>query len=81
MTKPKTHHDFNPVGFGLAPMKREGDVQDPDALTWECGDPTKCDHCQDFYAEWKRRYIEQEKQSAHRAWYTIDEVNKKWGGA
>lgn len=59
--RPKTHHEFDPVGFGLAPVKREGDVRDPDALTWECGAPSKCDKCREFYNEWKRRFLEQEK--------------------
>lgn len=64
MPRPKTIHDFDPVGFDFppAPLKNEGSVRDPDALTWECGDPKKCDHCRDFYAEWKRRYTEQEQQ-------------------
>lgn len=57
--KLKTHHEFSPVGFGLAPTKNEGDVANPDTFTWECGNPSKCDYCSDFYAEWKRRYTEQ----------------------
>ena len=59
--RPKTHHEFSPVGFGLAPVKREGDIVDPDSLTWEC-DVKTCEHCRAFYTTWKQKYREQEEK-------------------
>ena len=59
--RPKTHHEFSPVGFGLAPTKREGDIVDPDSLTWECEVET-CTHCREFYNLWKQKYKEQEEK-------------------
>lgn len=59
--RPKTHHDFSPVGFGLAPIKREGDIVDPDSLTWEC-DIKSCEHCREFYNLWKQKYKEQDEK-------------------
>ena len=41
------------TGFGLAPIKREGGVADPDAYTWDC----QCQKCTEYRAEWKRRFL------------------------
>jgi hypothetical protein len=38
--------------FGDAPIKREGDIVDPDECTWECD----CEKCQAKYQKWKAAY-------------------------
>jgi len=49
----------NPItGFGLADMKREGGVANPDAFTWEC-DLNKCEACRTKYLNWKQQYLEE----------------------
>lgn len=49
--------DF-PSGFGLAPIKREGSVADPDEFTWECA----CEACALKYQKWKERFDIQQKE-------------------
>jgi hypothetical protein len=44
--------------FGDAPIKREGDIVDPDECIWECD----CDQCQAKYAKWKEVFDAQQKQ-------------------
>ena len=46
------------TGFGDAPVKREGDIADPDEFTWECD----CLKCQAKYAKWKEAFDAQQKQ-------------------
>jgi hypothetical protein len=36
-------------GFGLAPIKKEGSIADPDEFTWECA----CEACALKYQKWK----------------------------
>jgi len=45
-------------GFGMAPIKTEGDIPDPDAYTWECA----CDDCKEKYASWKAAFDIQQKE-------------------
>lgn len=54
--------DSDPMipGFGLAILKREGDISDPDEYTWECD----CEKCQTRYTNWKAKFLEQQKQHA-----------------
>lgn len=49
------------AGFGLAPVKREGDIANPDEFTWEC-DLSQCEQCRAKYLDWKSRYDEQENK-------------------
>ena len=42
-------------------LVREGDIVDPDSLTWEC-DVKTCEHCRAFYTTWKQKYKEQEER-------------------
>tara|TARA_R110000868_G_scaffold317195_1_gene578013 strand:+ start:69 stop:239 length:171 start_codon:yes stop_codon:yes gene_type:complete len=49
--------DF-PSGFGLAPIKREGSVADPDEFTWECA----CEACALKYQKWKELFDIQQKK-------------------
>ena len=44
--------------FGAAPIKREGDIVDPDECLWECG----CDECQVKYQKWKAAYDDKGKR-------------------
>ena len=46
--------------LGLAPLKREGAVADPDEFVWEC-DIDKCERCWAKYLNWKRRYAEDQE--------------------
>lgn len=46
------------TGFGLAPIKMEGGIADPDAFVWECN----CEDCQVRYQEWKAAFDKQQKQ-------------------
>jgi hypothetical protein len=45
-------------GFGLAPIKMEGGVADPDAFTWEC----YCEACRVKYQKWKEAFDAQQKE-------------------
>jgi hypothetical protein len=47
--------------FGLAPIKREGGVADPDDFTWEC-DLDKCEKCRAKYNNWKQKYREDQER-------------------
>ena len=48
--------------FGLAPIKGEGMLVDPDMVTFECD----CEKCQEDYRKWKADYLaEQKKASDH----------------
>jgi hypothetical protein len=47
--------------FGLAPLKQEGSVADPDEFTWEC-DLDKCERCREKYLNWKQRYAEDQER-------------------
>lgn len=47
--------------FGLAPLKREGGVADPDEYTWEC-DLAKCEKCRAKYNNWKQKYLEDQER-------------------
>ena len=44
--------------FGLAPIKMEGGIADPDSFVWEC----KCKDCQLRYQEWKKAFDTQQRQ-------------------
>jgi len=44
--------------FGLAPIKREGGVTNPDDYIWECN----CDKCQAKYQHWKARFEAEQKE-------------------
>ena len=44
--------------WGSAPIKREGDIVDPDECTWGCD----CDKCQAKYKQWKEAFDTQQKQ-------------------
>jgi len=50
-------NDFK-FGFGLAPIKKEGSIADPDELTWECD----CEACALKYQKWKEAFDIQQKQ-------------------
>jgi hypothetical protein len=45
-------------GFGLAPIKMEGGIADPDAFTWEC----YCEDCRVKYQKWKEAFDTQQKE-------------------
>lgn len=47
--------------FGLAPLKREGAVADPDAFVWEC-DLNQCERCRAKYLKWKQAYTEDQEE-------------------
>ena len=49
------------MNFGLAPMKREGDIVDPDTLDWEC-DINTCEACLERYQQWKAAFKVQEER-------------------
>ena len=55
--------DLYTSGFGLAPLKREGDIINPDDVTWEC-DLDQCQECRAKYDKWKHRYMKQEQRYA-----------------
>ena len=48
------------LGFGMAEMKNEGDIANPDTFTWECNIVT-CEKCRTKYAAWKKAYSEQQQ--------------------
>jgi hypothetical protein len=51
-------------GFGLAPIKKEGSISDPDEFTWECA----CEACALKYQKWKELFdIQQQCANAIRA--------------
>ena len=52
------NEEFEIQGFGLAPIKMEGGIADPDEFTWECD----CDACKAKYASWKAAFDIQQKQ-------------------
>jgi hypothetical protein len=76
--------------FGDAPIKREGDIVDPDECTWECN----CEKCQAKYKKWKAAYDDKgkgehmtgfkSKQAAAQAKLTddddIQDYKKPWVG-
>ena len=45
-------------GFGLAPIKKEGSIADPDEFTWECD----CEACALKYQKWKEQFDIQQKE-------------------
>lgn len=47
--------------FGLASIKQEGAISNPDDWTWEC-DLDKCEKCRRRYERWKKAYVEQHQQ-------------------
>lgn len=48
--------------FGLARIKREGDIVDPDDMIWEHNPfDDSCAVCRDRYANWLIKYNEQEE--------------------
>jgi hypothetical protein len=48
------------LGFGMAEMKNEGDIANPDKFTWEC-DLSTCEKCRAKYAAWKQEYNKQQQ--------------------
>jgi len=44
--------------YGRAPIKMEGGIADPDEFSFACG----CEKCQKKALEWKKAYVEQQKQ-------------------
>lgn len=48
--------------FGLAPIKMEGGIADPDGFVWECN----CEACQIRYTEWKAAFDQQQKELRER---------------
>ena len=45
-------------GFGLAPIKKEGGIADPDEFNWEC----ECEACALKYQKWKELFDTQQKE-------------------
>jgi hypothetical protein len=45
-------------GFGLATIKMEGGIADPDDFEWECD----CEKCQARYHKWKAEFTAQQKE-------------------
>jgi hypothetical protein len=45
--------------FGLAPMKGEGMLVDPDMVAFEC----ECEKCQEGYRKWKADYLAEQKKA------------------
>jgi len=45
-------------GFGLAPIKKEDSIADPDEFTWECA----CEACALKYQKWKELFDIQQKE-------------------
>jgi hypothetical protein len=43
--------------FGLAPIKGEGIIADPDEYEWKCG----CAKCEERYRHWKNDFDVQQK--------------------
>jgi hypothetical protein len=58
------------LGFGMAEIKREGDIANPDTFTWEC-DLSTCEKCRALHTEWKQKYEEQK----HKAQQTREKKN------
>ena len=58
-TRPVSNDDSNMLpNFGLAQIKMEGGISNPDEWLWECD----CEKCQERYKEWKEKFdAEQEK--------------------
>jgi len=56
-----TAFDFS--GFAPVSVKREGDIVNPDDLTWECN-LDQCQQCRAKYDKWKHKYMEQEQRYA-----------------
>ena len=54
-------------GFGLAKVKHEGEIADPDDFDWE-HDPLNgtCKQCSDRYSAWLTVYVDQELQKAQK---------------
>ena len=46
------------TGFGLAPIKMEGGIADPDGFVWECN----CEDCQVRYQERKKAFDIEQRQ-------------------
>jgi hypothetical protein len=44
-------------GFGLATIKGEGMISDPDEYEWKCG----CAKCEERYRHWKNDFDTQQK--------------------
>ncbi len=44
--------------FGLAPLKGEGMLVDPDMVTFQCN----CEKCQEGYRKWKSDYLAEQKK-------------------
>ena len=55
--------DLYTSGFPRVSVKREGDIVNPDDLTWEC-DLNQCQECKAKYENRKHQYMEQEKRYA-----------------
>ena len=47
------------MSFGLAPIKGEGMLVDPDMVTFECN----CEKCQEGYRKWKADYLSEQKKA------------------
>lgn len=48
-------------GFGLAAIKNEGGIADPDEFVWECW----CEQCQVKYNKWKAKFQAEQKALRH----------------
>jgi hypothetical protein len=48
--------------FGLAPIKGEGMLVDPDTVTFKC----KCKKCQEGYRKWKADYLKEQKEASQK---------------
>lgn len=58
-TPPMSDDETYPLkGFGLATIKMEGGIADPDEFVWECD----CEKCQAKYHKWKEKFDEQQKE-------------------
>ena len=53
-------------GFGMAEIKREGDIANPDTFTWEC-DLSTCENCRAKYIAWKQKYETQQAKEKKNA--------------
>ena len=45
-------------GFGLAAIKNEGGIADPDEFEWECW----CEQCQAKYHKWKAKFQAEQQE-------------------
>ena len=59
-------NDTDPFGFGLAPIKMEGGIANPDEFAWEC-DLNKCEQCRTKYLNWKQKYMEEQDMLRNRS--------------